>query len=215
MCGENVKDQLNRIERSGSSPRVRGKPRAGQLHRNQRRLIPACAGKTKAQYARRLPAPAHPRVCGENRGVMTAPNPGGGSSPRVRGKRLVTRGSRRRCGLIPACAGKTVEILMSLYPMRAHPRVCGENLGVNTDGEHYEGSSPRVRGKLRPRGIACSPMGLIPACAGKTPDRTRETQDPEAHPRVCGENASPGIVKRRSRGSSPRVRGKRTPDAPK
>ena len=72
------------------------------------RLIPACAGKTDDVAVAYEAGPAHPRVCGENPqreyGAARVP----GSSPRVRGKRvlLVTISSSDR--LIPACAGKTM-----------------------------------------------------------------------------------------------------------
>ena len=52
---------------------------------------------------------------------------GHGSSPRVRGKRLIVRSQSVSSGLIPACAGKTVQELIGNAFKRAHPRVCGEN----------------------------------------------------------------------------------------
>ena len=50
----------------GSPPRVRGKlsQRCGFLH--QRRITPACAGKTQRRNARTWNPADHPRVCGEN-----------------------------------------------------------------------------------------------------------------------------------------------------
>ena len=76
------------------------------------------------------------------------------------------------------------------------------------------GSSPRVRGKR----CFCvdeniSP-GLIPACAGKTRTGMRATIALGAHPRVCGENRRCRACQGRSRGSSPRVRGKRAAPIP-
>ena len=55
---------------------------------------------------------------------------------------------------------------------------------------------------------------LIPACAGKTTSSCGKPRIPEAHPRVCGENLV--VICRLSfqGGSSPRVRGKLTHDAP-
>ena len=50
---------------------------------------------------------AHPRVCGENLCIAGARSPATGSSPRVRGKRLIGTEVDRRRRLIPACAGKT------------------------------------------------------------------------------------------------------------
>ena len=50
---------------------------------------------------------------------------------------------------------------------------------------------------------------LIPACAGKTAGVMGIMLMPWAHPRVCGENPSRISWSMSSRGSSPRVRGKR------
>ena len=76
----------------------------------------------------------------------------------------------------------------------------------------YErGSSPRVRGKLAGRPELGGDLGLIPACAGKTPSPPSASPGTRAHPRVCGENM-PGVGQDAGKtGSSPRVRGKRIP----
>ena len=71
-------------------------------------------------------------------------------------------------GLIPACAGKTSGGVMGVRPLRAHPRVCGENgIKPKLHGQ-CRGSSPRVRGKLMVEAREPLLPGLIPACAGKT-----------------------------------------------
>ena len=71
-------------------------------------------------------------------------------------------------GLIPACAGKTVDYLRGLLSYRAHPRVCGENAAHVARLGRLVGSSPRVRGKRTPPRPKDPSEGLIPACAGKT-----------------------------------------------
>ena len=70
------------------------------------------------------------------------------------------------------------------------------------------GSSPRVRGKLRPPCGSGLAVGLIPACAGKTQLRGSRWAVHWAHPRVCGENVGRSLKKKATRGSSPRMRGK-------
>ena len=76
------------------------------------------------------------------------------------------------------------------------------------------GSSPRVRGKLRLNTNNTAPSRLIPACAGKTTVRSSRSKQDPAHPRVCGENST--LIARLGGdwGSSPRVRGKRSPPRP-
>ena len=54
-----------------------------------------------------------------------------GSSPRVRGKRPKGAPPLPCSGLIPACAGKTLTEVARGKADRAHPRVCGENVGVD------------------------------------------------------------------------------------
>ena len=70
-------------------------------------LIPACAGKTLSTSVKLCPSWAHPRVCGENFGYALRAYRVVGSSPRVRGKLNICQDVINRCGLIPACAGKT------------------------------------------------------------------------------------------------------------
>ena len=71
-------------------------------------------------------------------------------------------------GLIPACAGKTVTIGAFFLAIRAHPRVCGENLRILGLDDQLLGSSPRVRGKPDDMVEQLGAVRLIPACAGKT-----------------------------------------------
>ena len=66
VCGENWKNGSIPGLPSGSSPRVRGKPRGLQTAASQTGLIPACAGKTVHSKNSLAQDGAHPRVCGEN-----------------------------------------------------------------------------------------------------------------------------------------------------
>ena len=58
-----------------------------------------------------IKASAHPRVCGENSLSRWKVQIQSGSSPRVRGKRLRELIEAFDAGLIPACAGKTLNDL--------------------------------------------------------------------------------------------------------
>ena len=71
---------------------------------------------------------AHPRVCGENFAGLASRAGRVGSSPRVRGKPGVGLLRVPADRLIPACAGKTRGDALEIEVLRAHPRVCGENL---------------------------------------------------------------------------------------
>ena len=207
-CGENHGEVPATRQPRGSSPRVRGKLVPARPLRPLLGLIPARAGKTRRTTLAPGPPGAHPRACGENAWLNSSAVISPGSSPRVRGKRKPPR-SRGRVGrLIPARAGKTVDRVHAGLQSRAHPRACGENNAGVSGNASILGSSPRVRGKWqRPRPVHLRGR-LIPARAGKTsPPRTSWCSG-TAHPRACGENPDRQCGTARSRGSSPRVRGK-------
>ena len=111
-----------------------------------------------------------------------------GSSPRWRGKRFSFLSSHAFLRLIPALAGKTVGEEAVLGVRGAHPRAGGENF---THVSRW-----------------VDVVGLIPALAGKTPHAYQCMPGRRAHPRAGGENIFPLSRARRTRGSSPRWRGK-------
>ena len=173
---------------AGSSPRMRGKPTRDEDGNTHVGLIPAHAGKT---FTLNIPLEvkrAHPRACGENNTKRCKSWSATGSSPRMRGKRLLTSSMRRLAGLIPAHAGKTMEGEEEILPPRAHPRACGENAAENSDKDVVTGSSPRMRGKREQTAGVQAVAGLIPAHAGKTGRRRNNSRAWWAHPRACGEN---------------------------
>ena len=110
-CGENLARHGHVLKKLGSSPRMRGK--RGNLGRQdlRRGLIPAHAGKTAKKKKTDETKPAHPRACGENRRRIRRLHGLHGSSPRMRGKHRRPSGLRKRPGLIPAHAGKTLNDL--------------------------------------------------------------------------------------------------------
>ena len=58
--------------------------------------------------------------------------------------------------------------------------------------------------------LAVTLSRITPARAGKTSLDTVSRVDREDHPRACGENAPDGFTEAETKGSPPRVRGKRT-----
>ena len=107
MGGENRRLAPASSFTAGSSPRGRGKPRETWDETPTTGLIPAWAGKTSKKTQPSSTFSAHPRVGGENMGVVAEGASAAGSSPRGRGKpRNLTRLSWT-LGLIPAWAGKT------------------------------------------------------------------------------------------------------------
>ena len=190
---------------------MRGKPFRKVSAIFSARLIPAHAGKTQSGLAARYVHEAHPRACGENHLSIDLLGARGGSSPRMRGKHAQSTQIKHLRRLIPAHAGKTPDRPSSSLYRGAHPRACGENTGELSGTFYQDGSSPRMRGKhivvlrLRHR------RGLIPAHAGKTRLVSLVSSWARAHPRACGENLISALPQIIQTGSSPRMRGKRTP----
>ena len=148
-CGENSSEFVKWVRVRGSSPRMRGKLIVAYVGFWCVGLIPAHAGKTGATSSWGKQAGAHPRACGEN--VTNPPFSLArvGSSPRMRGKRVVTLWSLPGVRLIPAHAGKTRGSKWTYNPQRAHPRACGENPPGLGRAITVVGSSPRMRGKRK------------------------------------------------------------------
>ena len=146
--GENLTPAGRLVIDGGSSPRGRGKHRAGARVREHPGLIPARAGKTSIGRATSRVLP--------------------GSSPRGRGKHSWCQWQDSEGGLIPARAGKTACADPTARLSTAHPRAGGENVAGSIAREAPAGSSPRGRGKPLLTLAHHSPVRLIPARAGKT-----------------------------------------------
>ena len=156
---------------AGSSPLTRGKRGGGLAGGLASGLIPAHAGKTGFEIDLLNAKEAHPRSRGENASEAERNESTQGSSPLTRGKRLPGLQVIERPRLIPAHAGKTPGDVGGTQSMWAHPRSRGENQKALIGGALLRGSSPLTRGK-RNRGVTFGlENGLIPAHAGKTPQR--------------------------------------------
>ena len=132
-----------------------------------------------------------------------------GSSPRVRGTRLVGLGEGTGERFIPACAGNAGGRHGGQSTGSVHPRVCGERAKRPVTHLDVGGSSPRVRGTPSRRAQARADHRFIPACAGNATADFVECASAAVHPRVCGERVWRALPSCRLAGSSPRVRGTR------
>ena len=152
---------------NGSSPPVRG-TLPWRRRRRLRRFIPACAGNTLMTPQCLCPMPVHPRLCGEHLVMSSVDAWMDGSSPPVRGTRLLDQELRSKLRFIPACAGNTtLRRTLSASPP-VHPRLCGEHPLRVKGGIHCRGSSPPVRGTPCRAKETQAMFRFIPACAGNT-----------------------------------------------
>ena len=187
---------------------MRGKPSTRGLQGTRRRIIPAHAGQTTSGLPGSVTSSDHPRACGANVEMHASLGSHVGSSPRMRGK-LICRFCRRcRMRIIPAHAGQTTRTTSCPARYPDHPRACGANLGKIGSLFGSFGSSPRMRGKRRPRPCPRTPVRIIPAHAGQTSGSRWGLDGNADHPRACGANAPVHVAARDPAGSSPRMRGK-------
>ena len=152
---------------------------------------------------------AHPRSRGENGCPARDGGAAQGSSPLTRGKPTRATWQGTHPGLIPAHAGKTVEVHVGDREGGAHPRSRGENCQRWCRSCRWSGSSPLTRGKPHHQGRVGPTPGLIPAHAGKTPRAMVWSAAAWAHPRSRGENSAVTDTNWGPNGSSPLTRGKR------
>ncbi len=107
MCGKNYQFIPFCFIHLGSPPRVREKPRGGNVPGGRVGITPACAGKTEPITAYKSKFWDHPRVCGKNPLLQLEAMSLGGSPPRVREKLLLRPFIWIKKRITPACAGKT------------------------------------------------------------------------------------------------------------
>ena len=211
MCGEHLSFMAFLMVSAGSSPHVRGARH--HLHKIATRhgIIPACAGSTFNASFGALQNRDHPRMCGEHAQGQWAAEVRVGLSPHVRGAHRRQPQLRQRAGIIPACAGSTPRRRTGTGKEWDHPRMCGEHYGDSDFVNELEGSSPHVRGARFIKSATQDAVGIIPACAGSTPQMTHSISITWDHPRMCGEHIVKHVRPCSKRGSSPHVRGARIP----
>ena len=126
-CGANEFSPRSYGPRTGSSPRMRGKPQRRRLRHARRRIIPAHAGQTRRVERAAFLITDHPRACGANTFCRTIALLKDGSSPRMRGKHGTDADDAVRVRIIPAHAGQTETSSADPSPPSDHPRACGAN----------------------------------------------------------------------------------------
>ena len=192
----------------GRSPRARGRLPAswGSIHRDG--SIPACAGETLCQTARRTTRRVDPRVRGGDDGWSRQRGLTGGRSPRARGRRCCCRYCRRSHRSIPACAGETKPGRTCAPGLKVDPRVRGGDRQADIPYHKREGRSPRARGRLLSLFRHVETARSIPACAGETRTAILPLSQLEVDPRVRGGDRNAFLRIRFKKGRSPRARGR-------
>ena len=168
MRGEDGLGLCRSHEGDGSPPHARGRRMPALVRRRDRRITPACAGKTPTRRGRSGNAPDHPRMRGEDSRTGRKSRIEGGSPPHARGRRLGSRRRRGRGRITPACAGKTLVERVEEPLGPDHPRMRGEDT-LHRNAHHWaSGSPPHARGRRPSARRRRSQCRITPACAGKT-----------------------------------------------
>ena len=211
----------------GSSPHARGAPLGAEDARLLGGIIPACAGSTRHLRRLDLACEDHPRMRGEHGSCLREAPRSPGSSPHARGAPRACRHTACQAGIIPACAGSTVRLRLRMLQQGDHPRMRGEHPDHGSHIPRPVGSSPHARGAQGAGAVRRAEVGIIPACAGSTLNRTingirglgssplargappgREVRGEDAGiiPACAGSTAG-SAARRGARGDHPRLRG--------
>ena len=130
-----------------------------------------------------------------------------GSSPHARGARKYCHMRPRASGIIPACAGSTMDSVHWRGCGGDHPRMRGEHARETNAATATRGSSPHARGAQNKHLIGCVLQGIIPACAGSTNLAHILLNIRRDHPRMRGEHYTVATIFIILMGSSPHARG--------
>ena len=139
------------------------------------------------------------------------PDPNGrGSPPHARGRRGAATAFGMSARITPACAGKTVTLILLRQSLPDHPRMRGEDI-LDVEREcPFNGSPPHARGRRIHRLNNTIRRRITPACAGKTIVPLRHGIENADHPRMRGEDSSAETKEAGEPGSPPHARGRQT-----
>ena len=168
MRGEHLQIFKNEEFGSGSSPHARGALDFMKLHSCPPGIIPACAGSTFFIISLSWSVMDHPRMRGEHRSTHRRRGCPLGSSPHARGALSFRLTTVTGAGIIPACAGSTLNDEQFHDEMKDHPRMRGEHIQELPSIAKEVGSSPHARGAQCAAASQRAFQRIIPACAGST-----------------------------------------------
>ena len=116
-----------RTRPGGTPPRARGRPAPHAAGRCRVGNTPACAGTTFDTLMIVVAAPEHPRVRGDDQGILYLDSIAWGTPPRARGRPTRARYRWSTSGNTPACAGTTYGGEPCGSGRKEHPRVRGDD----------------------------------------------------------------------------------------
>ncbi len=207
VCGDQRLSICIMVGTKESPPRVRGSVIRHVYGSVSSGITPACAGISPRLHFDARQYRNHPRVCGDQQGVLPVKNVLRESPPRVRGSDEDLTSFAGRSRITPACAG--IRWMLKIVNGRIwnHPRVCGDQAKKQQEGHAVMESPPRVRGSDWGRATFRAVIRITPACAGIRRHRRSIGIMFRNHPRVCGDQNARGVHHTAIAESPPRVRG--------
>ena len=209
MRGDDAGDEFLVALVVGTPPRARGRLATCRRRVAAGRNTPACAGTTPRCGTPAVWSGEHPRVRGDDNGLLCVIVAALGTPPRARGRPVPGEAGGVGAGNTPACAGTTSLMILGVPVLSEHPRVRGDDSRTDLARSSSLGTPPRARGRLGMRLESRRSTGNTPACAGTTTGARFVGADFTEHPRVRGDDASRLDTVRMPSGTPPRARGRR------
>ncbi len=113
----------------------------------------------------------------------------------------------RPFGIIPAYTGSSSGKNHLSFPVLDHPRIHGEQAGIDLSIRENKGSSPHTRGAARLSAAVHGDPRIIPAYTGSSNSDIRSLFVASDHPRIHGEQEAVNARRVDASGSSPHTRG--------
>ncbi len=166
--GEHATDSAENYRASGLSPLARGTLRLRRLFRLRPRFIPAGAGNTCESDGVQSATAVYPRWRGEHAAPLLPKMIANGLSPLARGTRSPAFRHSHSVRFIPAGAGNTRVMVISMWLIPVYPRWRGEHLNWCCTPVGSRGLSPLARGTQELLVEVYLGGRFIPAGAGNT-----------------------------------------------
>ena len=168
VCGADEIIYSKEATHAGSPPRVRSRRRELPVAVQHGGITSACAEQTGVSRVIVARFRDHLRVCGADAPSGVVRPAVDGSPPRVRSRPDLGASPSAWQGIISACAEQTGNPTTGGSPEGDHLRVCGADATAGHGDLAAQGSSPRVRSRLR--GVTRGENGerIISACAEQT-----------------------------------------------
>ena len=207
MRGEQIHSTQGRGNCGGSPPLARGTVSRAYCRLHLQRITPACAGNSGKSAPTNSAARDHPRLRGEQWCSSLPHTVRTGSPPLARGTETCVSQRNTSYGITPACAGNRYLRGLLASSFQDHPRLRGEQLGYDMQGNIGQGSPPLARGTDARKWSLLSRRGITPACAGNSLSAPMKSLGAEDHPRLRGEQAVCAAYVYNDIGSPPLARG--------